>query len=66
MKRQSETDWARIDQMVDEEIDTADIPPLDDAFFAAAQWWVPGKKTDVANSDGAGLRSQSDGTPFRG
>lgn len=24
--------------MTDEEIDTSDIPPLDDAFFAAAQW----------------------------
>jgi uncharacterized protein (DUF4415 family) len=31
---QSKTDWARIDQMSDEEIDTSDNPPLDDNFFA--------------------------------
>ncbi len=41
MKKPSETDWTRIDQMTDEEIDTSDIPPLDDAFFAAAQWRMP-------------------------
>ncbi len=45
LKKPSETDWARIDQMKDEEIDTSDIPPLDDAFFAAAQWRMPEKKT---------------------
>lgn len=27
--------------MTDEEIDTSDTPPLDDAFFAAAQLWLP-------------------------
>lgn len=41
MKKQSTTNWARIDQMTDEEIDTSDIPPLDDAFFATAQWRLP-------------------------
>lgn len=38
LKKPSQTDWARIDQMTDDEIDTSDIPPLDDAFFAAAQF----------------------------
>lgn len=28
------TDWDRIDRMTDDEIDTSDIPPLDDEFFA--------------------------------
>src|SRR5712691_540748 len=37
----SETNWDRIDQMTDEDIDTSDIPPLDDAFFASAQWRLP-------------------------
>jgi hypothetical protein len=27
--------------MTDEEIDTSDIPPLDDAFFARAKWFLP-------------------------
>jgi hypothetical protein len=41
LNKRSETDWARIDQMTDEEIDTSDIPPLDDAFFARAKWFLP-------------------------
>ena len=40
-KATSATDWARIDRMTDDEIDTSDIPPLDDAFFAKAKWWLP-------------------------
>lgn len=46
LKKPSETDWARIDSMTDEEIDTSDIPPLDDEFFAKAQWRMP-KKVSV-------------------
>ena len=41
LNRQSATDWARIDQMTDEEIDTSDIPPLTDAFFAKAKLRLP-------------------------
>jgi uncharacterized protein (DUF4415 family) len=36
--------------MTDEEIDTSDIPPLDDEFFAAAQWRMPKRKTAVTLS----------------
>ena len=50
LKKPSETDWARIDQMTDEEIDTSDSPPLDDDFFARAQWRMPEKKTAVTLS----------------
>jgi len=50
LKRPSETDWARIDSMADEEIDTSDIPPLDDEFFAKAQWRMPKRKTAVTLS----------------
>lgn len=50
LKKPSETDWERIDSMTDEEIDTSDIPPLDDAFFANAQWRMPLKKTAVTLS----------------
>ncbi|MBC7912154.1 MAG: BrnA antitoxin family protein [Pyrinomonadaceae bacterium] len=50
LKKPSETDWARIDSMTDEEIDTSDIPPLDDEFFAKAQWRMPKRKTAVTLS----------------
>ncbi len=50
LKKPSETDWARIDSMTDEEIDTSDIPPLDDEFFARAQWRMPKRKTAVTLS----------------
>lgn len=41
LNKRSATDWARVDQMTDEEIDTSEIPPLDDAFFASAKWQLP-------------------------
>lgn len=50
LKKPSETDWARIDKMSDEEIDTSDIPPLSEEFFAKAQWRMPAKKTAVTLS----------------
>lgn len=30
------TDWTRVDEMKDEDIDISDIPPLDEAFFINA------------------------------
>ena len=47
LKTHSGTDWARIDQLKDEDIDTSDIPPLDDSFFDRAQLRVPSHKTAV-------------------
>lgn len=41
MNKPSETDWARIDAMTDEAIDTSDIPPLSDDFFTKAAWRMP-------------------------
>jgi uncharacterized protein (DUF4415 family) len=41
MNKQSETDWKRVDEMTDEEIDTSDIPPLDERFFAKAKLRMP-------------------------
>ncbi len=35
-KKPSKTDWSRIDALTDETIDTTDIPPLTEAFFARA------------------------------
>ena len=41
MQRTSRTDWDRLNQMADEEIDYADIPPLTDEFFARARLVLP-------------------------
>ena len=46
-KKPSETNWARVGEMADEEIDTSDIPPLDDTFFANARLRMPAKKVSV-------------------
>jgi uncharacterized protein (DUF4415 family) len=43
MSKRSETDWQRVDEMTDEEIDTSDIPPLDDDFFTKAKLRMPGQ-----------------------
>jgi uncharacterized protein (DUF4415 family) len=50
LKMPSKTDWVRIDEMSDEEIDISDNPPLDDNFFANAEWRMPEKKTAVTLS----------------
>jgi uncharacterized protein (DUF4415 family) len=41
MNRPSETDWKRVEELTDEEIDTSDVPPLDDSFFAKAKLRTP-------------------------
>ena len=46
----SETNWERVDQMSDEEIDTSDIPALDEAFFANAHLRLPNGKVPVLMS----------------
>ena len=47
LKHTSQTDWERIRAMADEEIDTGDIPPLDDDFFAHAELRLPKPKQSV-------------------
>jgi uncharacterized protein (DUF4415 family) len=46
-KMQSRTDWERVDALTDEEIDTSDIPPLDEAFFAGAELQMPQAKPSI-------------------
>lgn len=41
MSNISRTDWNRIDAMSDDDIDTSDIPPLTDEFFAKAKLRMP-------------------------
>jgi uncharacterized protein (DUF4415 family) len=47
MNKHSETDWARVDAMTDEEIDTSDIPPLTEDFFKRAKVRMPKRKVAV-------------------
>ena len=44
MSKPSKTDWKRLSRMKDKDIDTSDIPELDDAFFQNAQLRVPPKQ----------------------
>jgi uncharacterized protein (DUF4415 family) len=48
MSNISRTDWARIDAMTDEEIDTSDIPPLSDRFFLKAKLRMPSSVATVS------------------
>lgn len=41
MSNISRTDWSKIDAMTDDDIDTSDIPPLTDKFFAKAKLRMP-------------------------
>jgi len=44
---QSKTDWQRVMNMADEEIDTSDIPELTDDFFKNARVRLPGNKNSL-------------------
>jgi uncharacterized protein (DUF4415 family) len=47
MNNISKTDWNRIDEMKDEDIDTSDIPPLSEDFWAKAQLRMPNPSVTV-------------------
>jgi uncharacterized protein (DUF4415 family) len=47
----STTDWKRVDAMTDEDIDTSDIPPLDELFFTNAKIRLPKQKETMIRID---------------
>lgn len=47
IKNQSLTDWKKIDEMKDEDIDFSDIPELDDTFFKNAKVMLPKPKVPI-------------------
>jgi uncharacterized protein (DUF4415 family) len=47
LKKQSQTDYDRLDKITDEEIDTSDIPPLDEEFFSKAKVRLPAQKVPI-------------------
>ena len=44
MSKKSHTDWKQLASVADEQIDTSDIPELDEAFFSSAAIRVPAKQ----------------------
>lgn len=50
LKTTSQTNWEKLEAMTDEEIDTSDIPPLRDKFFANARLRMPPGKMAVTIS----------------
>jgi uncharacterized protein (DUF4415 family) len=44
--KSTRTDWARLAQQDDQDIDTSDIPPLTDAFFDRAKLLLPRELMD--------------------
>ncbi len=50
LKTTSQTNWVKLETMTDEEIDTSDIPPLDEKFFANARLRMPRGKVAVTVS----------------
>jgi len=46
-KKQSLTDWKKVDGMIDEDIDFSDIPELDDNFFKNAKIILPKPKVPI-------------------
>lgn len=52
MKNTSQTNWAKLEAMTDDEIDVSDNPPLDESFFAEAELRMPkGKVAVIVNVD---------------
>lgn len=51
MTKASKTDWGRLARQDDHDIDTSEIPELDDEFFQHAQLQVPAKKAVTIRLD---------------
>ncbi|MGJ7552056.1 BrnA antitoxin family protein [Pseudomonas alloputida] len=51
MTKASKTDWSRLAQMDDKDIDTSDIPELGEDFFREAELRVPAKQTVTIRLD---------------
>ena len=47
----SKTDWARLARQDDKDIDTSDVPELDEDFFRHAELRVPAKQTVTIRLD---------------
>ena len=48
LPEKTRTDWQRIDAMTDDEIDTSEIPKLDETWFKHAKVVLPQKKKAIS------------------
>jgi len=51
MKKPSKTDWQRLKKAKSKDIDTSDIPELDEAFFREAELRLPSKQSVTIRLD---------------
>ena len=51
MSKATKTDWQRLAKIKDKDIDTSDIPELDDDFFKRAEIKVPPKQSVTLRLD---------------
>lgn len=49
--KESQTDWARIDAMTDEEIDLSDIPEITEEMWAKGVWRKGLKPTSITSQE---------------
>ena len=63
MNKLSKTDWKRLSRMKDKDIDTSDIPELDDAFFQNAELRLPPKQPVTLRLDADVLAWFKEGGP---
>jgi len=63
MNKPSKTDWKRLSRMKDKDIDTGDIPELDDAFFQNAELRLPPKQPVTLRLDADVLAWFKEGGP---
>lgn len=47
MNNISRTNWERVDALTEDEIYTADIPPLTEEFFSKSKWRTPVSSLNV-------------------
>lgn len=47
LKKKSQTDWVKVAELSDQEIDTSDIPSLDSEFFKNAELHMPIRKKSI-------------------
>jgi uncharacterized protein (DUF4415 family) len=47
LKKKSQTDWNKVDQLSDDKIDTSDIDALDADFFKSAELQMPVRKKSI-------------------
>ena len=61
MTNASKTDWSRLAQLEDKDVDTSDIPELDETFFQKAELRVPAKRAVTIRLDSDGTLQTSSG-----